>query len=267
MSPSCVPSRVPSGPATIAQARSPIECADPPRSRSRHGINLQLLPQSRQGSINEVLPPNIVGAGGTGSRYTPMECDSASEKPDGMREHIRWKAIAQSRWNAIAQARSPMECDSTRVVTCAGPGAYGSETFSSRVEGDLAAQFCQRTTSRWQSWMRRGGLRWRTCASRPRAEGRRWGWQEVPNSRQSPTAVSGGHVPATPIFPEGHRIVYVLICMLRRQFTHAAAWVAFVATGPRPLPSTGASSRATPRRRFWCCRPPSRRAFFGATIL
>ena len=142
-----------------------------------------------------------------------------------------------------------MECDSTRVVTCAGPGAYGSETFSSRVEGDLAAQFCQRTTSRWQSWMRRGGLRWRTCASRPRAEGRRWGWQEVPNSRQSPTAVSGGHVPATPIFPEGHRIVYVLICMLRRQFTHAAAWVAFVATGPRPLSPFQAAAAAHALRR------------------
>ena len=93
------------------------------------------------------------------------------------------RAAATPRWNAIAQARSPMECDSTRVVTCAGPGAYASETFSCRVEGDLAAQFCQRTTSRWQSWMRRGGLRWRTCASRPRAEGRRWGRQEVPNSR------------------------------------------------------------------------------------
>ena len=38
-----------------------------------------------------------------------------------------------------------------------------------------------------------------------------------------------------------------------------AADPAFVATGPRPLSSTGASSRATPRRRFWCRRPPSRR--------
>ena len=53
-----------------------------PRSRR---ADFQLLPQSRQGSINEVFPPSIVGAGGTGSRYTPMECDSASEKPDGMR--------------------------------------------------------------------------------------------------------------------------------------------------------------------------------------
>ena len=70
-------------------------------------------------------------------------------------------------------------------------------------------------------------------------------------------------VPTTPIFPDGHRIVYVLICMLRRQFTHAAAWVAFVATGPRPLPSRKPCEKAMreqeegqggcpsrPRRRF-----------------
>ena len=37
-------------------------------SRSRRA-DLQLLPQSRQGSINEVIARNIVGAGGTGSRY------------------------------------------------------------------------------------------------------------------------------------------------------------------------------------------------------
>ena len=34
--------------------------------RSRRA-DLQLLPQSRQGSINDVFPRNIVGAGGTGS--------------------------------------------------------------------------------------------------------------------------------------------------------------------------------------------------------
>ena len=57
--------------------------------RSRRA-DLQLLSQSRQGSINDVFPRNIVGAGGTGSRYMcRLLCVCFSPPPGGAATHHR----------------------------------------------------------------------------------------------------------------------------------------------------------------------------------
>ena len=70
-------------------------------------------------------------------------------------------------------------------------------------------------------------------------------WVQWPSST---TQAAGKHLRQhfDGVLPVGQQ---VLMCVV------LAADPAFVAIGPRPLPSTGASSRATPRRRFKCCRP------------